>query len=87
MYIVASNHAEDLADGRMVEPMATVELDEKTIGKDKKPAGSSIHHPHNKRLIDEGKLVETESPQAKAAQRKTEKEAAEGKNDNKEGSK
>jgi hypothetical protein len=43
-YRVSSTHAEDLADGRLLEPGETAkDVDEKD--------------PHNKRLINDGKLV------------------------------
>lgn len=46
-YKVLSDHAEDLADGRMVGPGETIKLSKE-----------DIEDPHNKRLIDEGLLLE-----------------------------
>ena len=40
-------HLDDLHDGRILEPGKTVRLDQR-----------AVEHPHNQRLIAEGKLIE-----------------------------
>lgn len=45
-YTLISDHAEDLADGRVLGPGEEADLDEE-----------AIKDPHNKRLIEEGKLI------------------------------
>lgn len=48
-----SNHVEDLADGSIVAPGETVSLTEKQLSE-----------PHNKRLVDEGLLIEAAEEKA-----------------------
>lgn len=45
-YKHVGNHAEDLADGRMVGPGEVIELDE-----------DAVRDPHNERLLAEGILI------------------------------
>lgn len=44
-------HLEDLADGRLLEPGESYELD-----------AAAVEHPHNVRLLEEGKLISLTSP-------------------------
>jgi hypothetical protein len=55
-YRNVSNHIEDLDDGRVIEPGGYVELDDDATDAD-----------HNKRLIEEGQLIEApEAPDVQA---------------------
>lgn len=47
-YVSRSRHPVDLADGRLVEPGGTVEVD--------------TEDPHNKRLIEDGALIQASAP-------------------------
>lgn len=54
-YKLISDHAEDLADGRVLGPGEEAELDEE-----------AVEDPHNQRLIEEGKLIPVEETEAEA---------------------
>lgn len=64
-YKVTSRHPEDLADGRVVGPGEVVD-------------GLKADDPHNKRLLDEGKLVKLETKSKSPAKETT---TSEGGND------
>jgi hypothetical protein len=53
-YKSASNHVEDLSDGRTLAPGEVVSLTKEELS-----------DPHNKRLIDEGVLITAEQPKDK----------------------